>query len=290
MASPERKHTGLRVALATALGFSGAAGAVLAGKAILEGTSRQPVSASKNQEGGIMPSAKTFNELVTQTPFPITPTVTETPIATSTSTVTNTTEPTASNTPTVTVTRTVTASVTPTETSKPLEKNPLPSYGVFQGELLNSQGAKEGMLVIASVPQQTGPEQLAVFIIKDIKAGGGYSSVVFPANISAVQGDNFETINPDIPPRVMKAGTYTIVGTFNRSSNQLNGTITKWSSLSGTREQVEVLQFKTGSMGSGKDKVTQAVKQMKTSTGKYGNDWTQVRIEEFMDKPYIKLP
>lgn len=115
MASPERRHTGLRVALATALGFSGAAGAVLAGKAILEGTSRQPVSASENQEGGIMPSAKTFNELVTQTPFPITPTVTETP----------TQEPTASNTPTGTATKPAsTATGTATATEVPPTKIP----------------------------------------------------------------------------------------------------------------------------------------------------------------------
>lgn len=125
MTNPERKHTGLRVALATALGFSGAAGAVLAGKAILEGTSRQPVSANENQEGGIMPSAKTFNELVTQTPFPITPTVTETPTATSTSTVTSTTEPTASTTPTGTATKPAsTATGTATSTEVPPTKVP----------------------------------------------------------------------------------------------------------------------------------------------------------------------
>ncbi len=127
MANPERRHTGLRVALAAALGFSGTAGAVLAGKAILEGTSRQPVSASENQEGGIMPSLKTFNELVTQTPFPAPPTVTETSTVTSTSTVTNTTEPTASNTPTGTATATrpaSTATITATATEVPPTKIP----------------------------------------------------------------------------------------------------------------------------------------------------------------------
>ncbi|MBI4035967.1 hypothetical protein HY383_03380 [Candidatus Daviesbacteria bacterium] len=123
MANPERRHAGLRVALVTALGFSGATGAVLAGKAFLEGVSRQPVVASENQEGGIMPSLKTFNELVAQTPFPAIPTITETPTATSTSTATSTTEPTASNTPTGTATKPAsTATGTATATEVPTQE------------------------------------------------------------------------------------------------------------------------------------------------------------------------
>lgn len=132
MASPERRLTGLRVALATALGFSGAAGAVLAGKAILEGTSRQSVSASENQEGGIMPSATAYGELVTQVPtLTITPigTATKEPTASTTSTPTNTPEkPTSTptevpptQTPTKEPTKTPTKAPEPTPTIKPTE-------------------------------------------------------------------------------------------------------------------------------------------------------------------------
>lgn len=84
---------------------------------------------------------------------------------------------------------------TPTETPKPVEKSPLPSYGVFFGDVTNEKtGIKLAELVVASIPQKDGPEQIFYYFITTKDSAGTRRHASNQTKLGRVQGNKFQTV------------------------------------------------------------------------------------------------
>lgn len=181
MRTPERA-TRLIIAGSVLLG----AGAIVTAKVVMDelSKSRSVVAAEKPTE---IPSP-----MVQPTLRPITPTEAAV-IATATRVPSPTAKPpeaTVTSTPT-TAPATTTSTATATETPKPPE-NPLPSYGVFFGNVTDpTTGAKVAEMVMASIPQQDGDEIFLYWITSKDKNGFRTHSAaqLKPRNI---KGTHFE--------------------------------------------------------------------------------------------------
>lgn len=220
---------------------------------------------------------------------PATPTSvsTETPIPTFTPRPTETATPTATSTATSTATATATktATPTPTETPKLPEKSPLPTYGAFMGGLLTKDDQVIGNATLVSVPIT---EQLNPIVIYWYKKSG-HNNVIY-VELKEVQGNSFKAANPGVGKK-MQAGMYRVEGSFNSLNRNLNGTITEMGMGGGI---VEVLKFDTNLIGTGREKVIEAMKRTKLTSGKFGNSWTDINIDKDVLKPleelHISLP
>lgn len=288
--SVPRKYTGLRVALGFAAGMAGLGAAGCAtpdGKTVSSETPTPKIVTPAPQPDLTQPQlvpAVSAAEIPTLVP---TPKPTEAPAtATATATATSTPPPTETPEPTATAPATFTPkpieTPKPTETPKPPEKSPLPIYGAYLGNLLNEKtGAKEGMIVIASIPRTGQPEQiLAYYTMNDMS----YEALLLDPQ--KIQGNSFEYTNPN--SRDFSAGFYTIKASLDNPSNVLTGI----AELRRGRNPVEIRNFKADFVGTGREKVLEAAKKMKTTQGggKYGNNWTNVRVDELQRTFHINLP
>ncbi|MBI4066934.1 hypothetical protein HY407_01010 [Candidatus Gottesmanbacteria bacterium] len=193
-----------------------------------------------------------------------------------TATNTPTANPTNTETPTVTATSTSTrtATPTPTEKPKPPEKSPLPIYSVFMGELFNiDTQTKEGRLFVASVPSKKGQDsdQLLVYAITDRDQKGFANVYSFVVDPKQIEGSNMKYENPDIPTKML-AGNYALQGSLNSSGKILTGEI-----KAGTKRfgfQVSMIE------GTGKEKVIEATKKIKSIQTLDGRDWKTVSVDD----------